>query len=59
MINDSGTPMLESDGRLQHQGAQQLLGWNRRPTDVRIHLRKRGDSSANTRSVITRIARSG
>ena len=26
--------------RLQHQRAQQLLGGNRRPTNIRIHLRK-------------------
>ena len=51
--------MLESDGRLPHQGALQLLGGiDGRPMSEYIFV-KRGDSSAKTRSVITRIVRCG
>jgi hypothetical protein len=56
-----GERQLAADGvqRLQQQGAEQLLwGIDGRPMSEYIFV-KRGESDANTSSVIRRIARNG
>jgi hypothetical protein len=59
MINDTGTSEVGNRRRLQHDGTQNCSGGiDGRPICEYIFV-KRVDSSAKTRSYITRIACSG